>query len=382
MGFARRAGLIGALAALGLLTACSASVDPAAGPSSDPFSTPVLPGSATAGTTAASGASEPHSPLPQPRRGHGTVTALVPRGAPLPQDMVESFHLDTGFTLSQVEVPAEDLAAGAPQDTAVDVLVGLDAADAAAAASAGLLARAVPEDAVAPEGTALESVPAAAAYARDDVCVLADVQWYSANRQDLPDGLAALATGQWAQQLLVPDPGSSVEGRAFTRAAQADLGKGADAWWATLVSGGVVTGSTDQVAERWTASSAQVEDARPLLVATQSLAAATLNDTGTESAARAVPGTCLERLLYSAVAADAPDADGAQSLVAWLQGGVAQKGLASAGVAAPLSAADAEGTPIGWFSLPFDGALSLPEAELSAARDRAGSWASGSGQAQ
>jgi ABC-type thiamine transport system, periplasmic component len=305
------------------------------------------------------------------------VTAVVPQGSALSDAAARDFRSATGFTLRQVEVPADELAQGAPEGTQADVVLGLDAGDALEAVAGGGLASAAPQDTSTPEGTALQGAPAATAYARDDVCVLADTEWFSANRKSLPTSLSDLASGEWADLLLVPDPAGSVEGRAFTRAAQADLGEGVDAWWSALTSGGVRTGSTDDLQELWTASSGAVDGGRPLLVARQSLAAATLNDTGTESTSAAVPGTCLERMLYSAITQDPANPDGAESLVAWLRGSTAQGELASAGVAQPLAEEDAEGTVIGWFSQPTDGAATLPETDVAAAQERAESWSKG-----
>ena len=359
-----------------LLGGCTASVDPLADPGRDPFAQPVVPSAPSSGGTG-TGAGAGTSGAPQPRHGRGVVTAVVPQGSALSDTAARDFRSTTGFTLRQVEVPADELAQGAPRGTQADVLLGLDAGDALEAAAGGGLATTAPQDTTTPEGTALEGAPAATAYARDDVCVLADTEWFSANRKSLPTSLSELASGTWAELLLVPDPAGSVEGRAFTRAAQAELGGGVDAWWSALTTGGVRAGSDDGLLKLWTASSGAVEGGRPLLVARQSLSAATLTDTGTESTSVAVPGTCLERMLYSAPTQDPANADGAEALVAWLRGSSAQRELAAAGVAQPLAAEDAEGTVIGWFAQPTDGAVSLPEDEVAAARERAQSWSKG-----
>lgn len=364
------------LLAVALLGGCTASVDPLADPTRDPFAQPVVSASPTSGNFVP-GATGSTSDAPQPRQGRGDVTAVVPQGSALSEAAARDFRSSTGFTLRQVEVPADELAQGAPEGTQADVVLGLDAGDVLEAVADAGLASAAPQDTSTPEGTALQGAPAATAYARDDVCVLADTEWFSANRKALPTSLSDLASGEWADLLLVPDPAGSVEGRAFTRAAQATLGAGVDAWWSALVSAGVRTGSADELRKQWTASSGAVDGGRPLLVARQSLSAATLNDTGTESTSAAVPGTCLQRMLYSAITQDPANPDGAESLVAWLRGSTAQGELASAGVAQPLAEEDAEGTVIGWFSQPTDGAATLPEVDVAAARERAESWSKG-----
>lgn len=380
MGQVRRTRWATAMVAVMVLAGCSASVDPSADPTRDPFAQPVVPG---AQSGAANGARPgilpgvPNPDTPRPRHGRGVVTALVPAGSTLTEAAVRSFRATTGFSLRQVEVPADDLATGAPAGTTADVLLGLDPDQALEAGADGLLADGAPEDTPAPEGTALAGAPAASAYARDDVCVLADREWFSANDYALPTSFADVADSGWAGDLLVPDPAGSVVGRAFTRAAQAGLGSGVDAWWSALTTGGVRTGAPEDLQAEWTAASGAVDGGRPMLVAPRSLAAATLNDTGTESLAAAVPGTCLDRPLYSAISATPANADGAESLVAWLRGPVAQRDLATRGVAQPLEAGDAQGTVTEWSAPSTDQPLTLDEADVPAARERAGTWSAG-----
>lgn len=377
MGRVRHSRCAAAALAVALLTGCSPAVDPGADPSRDPFSQPVVPTDPAGSTPGGSGAAQQSGVVAEPRRGSGVVTAVVEQGRTLPEDVVRDFRSTTGFALRQVEVPAGDLHEGAPQGTDADVILGLDANAALEATSAGVLATTAPQDTTTPTGTALQGAPAATAYARDDVCLLADTQWFAANRKELPTSWSELASGGWPDLLLVPDPAGSVEGLAFTAAAQASLGSGVDAWWSALTAGGVESGTPTQILRRWTASSGTGTDARPLLVARQSVVATTLNDSGTESASAAVGATCLERMLYSAVTADATHEDGAESLLAYLRGTTVQEVLASTGVAFPLSATDAEGTAIGWFSQPSADALQLPEADLPSADARAETWSKG-----
>ena len=69
-----------------------------------------------------------------------------------------------------------------------------------------------------------------------------------------------------------------------------------------------------------------------MVVAPASLASAALTNTGAESYGAPVAPTCIARTLYAAgVPSGGALSDGAASLIAWLQGGAAQRALAEAG---------------------------------------------------
>lgn len=361
------AGATAAAAAL-VLAGCSASVAPGTAVSDDPFSRPVVPGAPTAasGTGGQSGAAQSGWQAPTPRRGHGTVTAVVPAGSELPEDAVRDFLRATGFTL--VQVPTDPDALGsATALTGADVVVGLDATQAWQATSAHLLAGATPQDALPVDGTELAEAPAAVAYARDDVCVLADTQWFAANKARVPSTLDELAAKGTAGLLVIPDPATSVAGRAFVQATAAATGSGAAAWWNGLLAAGATVATPAAATAAWTApTDAPASADKPLTVATQSTAAHTLNNTGTESSSAAIAATCLRRDLYTAATAAPANADGAESLMAWLQGDTAQQTLVAGAVASPLDESLAADSPIGWFATPGDKARTLTADQVRA----------------
>lgn len=384
--------MLAALCAVALAS-CTVSVAPGTEVGTDPFASPIVPtGGASAqsgdtGTASQSGALD----APTPGRGHGTVRVAHPQGRELPSALVDAFTQATGFTVTQVAVPVADWEKGTLGDASADVLVDLDATELLAATQASALAADAPADTTTPDGTAVDGAPAGIAYARDDVCVLVDSQWYAANkREDLPTTLADLTAGDTASLLSIPDPTTTIAGRAFVQFIGASRGADAATTMDALLGGGARTVEADQVGDAWTATVTATADqgtqsgpqsgndstlqARPLLVATMSTIAASEANTGAEAAGRAVGGTCLERDLYAALGADVDNEDGARSLVAYLLGREAQLLLASSATAYPLDTGAVEGTPAQWFLTPVDSALTLSEADIEHTSQWLDSW--------
>ena len=177
----------------------------------------------------------------------------------------------------------------------------------------------------------------------------------SANMLAVPSSIQELASASYAGLLAVPDPASTSVGRAFVQAASSQVGQGLGAFATSLSPRvGASTGETLaqwSAADRVTASywsslagapaSTPSAGLYPLVVAPASLASAALTNTGAESYGAPVAPTCIARTLYAAgVPSGGALSDGAASLIAWLQGGAAQRALAGAG----------EGTRASWAS--------------------------------
>lgn len=390
-GARRRRGVTALLTTLCAVTlgACTPSLAPGTQVGSDPFASPVVPstgsspGSKGETTSSQSGALD----APTPRRGHGTVRVAHPEGTSLPAALVEGFTRTTGFDVVEVPVPVKDWESGSLGGESADVLVDLDETQLLAATQASTVADAAPRDMTSPEGTGVEEAPAGITYARDDVCVLADAQWFAANRRDdLPTTLADLTAGKGASLLNVPDPTTTTAGRAFVQFIGASTGGDAAATMAALLDAGAHTVGADQAAAAWTASArgdAQsgarsggvASAARPLTVGPVSQIAASETNTGTEAAGRLVGGTCVRRNLYAAgVGVGAGNEDGAQSWMAYLLGREAQQVLADTATAYPLDAGAVEDTPAQWFLTPSDKALGLSVAEIGRTAQWMTSW--------
>ena len=351
-----RARLLFALSALSLtamtVAACSPSVSSSA--PQDPFAAPIVPGQ-SARASAASGGGRGTIDAPTPRSGSGTVTVALVGGAQLPIETAQEFTKATGFTV--VVVPVDGV--NAVSKAEADVVLGLDGADALQASAAGTVASSAPQDTVTLAGTAVDGAPAAVAYGRDDVCVIADKSWMSANNRPLPTSFADLTSPRVRALLAVPDPALSSVGRAFVQEAASQTGEGLGPFVQSLSPR--VDSSLGAVIGAWTAgghvsdgylsevvgSESGASGAYPLVVAPRSLAAAAATNTGADSFGTPLSSTCIARIMYAA-ATKAPAADGAESLIAWLQGETAQRSLATTGAAYPIDGVLAEDTKASW----------------------------------
>jgi len=318
----------------------------------DPFGAPVVPGQGIEeegieGTIDA----------PSPRTGTDTVTVALVGGAQLPTEMAQAFTEETGFSVAVVPIDGVD---SLPRAGA-DVVLGLDGADAQQASQAGTIAPSGPQDTVTLSGTSISGVPAAVAYGRDDVCVIADKSWMSANKRTLPTSFQELSTPRVRTLLAVPDPVSSSVGRAFLQEAAAQTGEGLGSFVQTLsphvdpslgaVIGGWTAGGhvSDGYLSEIVGSASGKSGSYPLVVAPRSWFAPAVTNTGADSYGTALPSTCIARIMYTA-ATKTPATDGAESLIAWLQSAEAQHSLATTGAAYPIDGVLAANTKAEWFS--------------------------------
>ena len=350
-----RARSVFALSALAVVATSVAACSPSVSSSAprDPFASPIVPGQSARASSSAAG----HGTIdaPTPRSGSGTVTVALVGGAQLPMETAQEFTKATGFTVAAVPVDG----VGELAETNADVALGLDGADAVAASAAGTIASTAPRDTSTLAGTAVEGAAAAIAYGRDDVCVIADKSWLSANGRSLPTSFADLTSPRVRSLLAVPDPTSSSVGRAFVQEAAAQTGEGLGAFAQSLSPR--IDPSLGAAVGVWTAGGhvsqgyvgqlvggeAEASGAYPLVVAPRSLAAAAATNTGADSYGAPVSSTCIARILYAAPTAS-PASDGAESLIAWLQGERAQRLLATAGSAYPIDGGVAADTKAAW----------------------------------
>ena len=310
------------------LAACTPSVSSRT--PQDPFGAPVVPGQGIEeegieGTIDA----------PSPRTGTDTVTVALVGGAQLPTEMAQAFTEETGFSVAVVPIDGVD---SLPRAGA-DVVLGLDGADAQQASQAGTIAPSGPQDTVTLSGTSISGVPAAVAYGRDDVCVIADKSWMSANKRTLPTSFQELSTPRVRTLLAVPDPVSSSVGRAFLQEAAAQTGEGLGSFVQTLSPH--VDPSLGAVIGGWTAGGHVSDGYLSEIVGSAS------GKSG--SYGTALPSTCIARIMYTA-ATKTPATDGAESLIAWLQSAEAQHSLATTGAAYPIDGVLAANTKAEWFS--------------------------------
>ena len=333
------------------VAACTPSVSSSA--PRDPFASPIVPGQSARASSGMAG----HGTIdaPTPRSGSGTVTVALVGGAQLPMETAQAFTKATGFTVAVAPVDGVD----ALSKAGADVVLGLDGADALQATAAGTIAASAPQDTATIAGTVVDGAAAAIAYGRDDVCVIADKSWMSANGRPLPTSFGDLTSPRIRALLTVPDPASSSVGRAFVQEAAAQTGEGLGSFAQSLNPrmdsslGGAVAAWTAgaHVSEGYLSevvgASAGSSGAYPLIVAPRSLAAAAATNTGADSFGTPISSTCIARIMYAA-ATGSSASDGAESLIAWLQGESAQRSLATTGAAYPIDGALAADTKASW----------------------------------
>lgn len=360
----RRPAIGAAFLVSALLAACTPSVSPSA--PADPFAEPIVPkasleesGSADSGALGA----------PAPEKGSGTLVLAVLPGVLVPGGLAEAFRGTTGFTLETLAVDS----ASALASLRADAVLGLGLVDLPEAESA--LAPA-PFTITAPDG--VPALDTAIAYGRDDVCVLADRGWMSANRRTAPSGLDALAKAESAALLAIPDPADSSAARTFLLGASQALGEGLGEWAKSLASGGALIAPATEVEAAFTAleSGASASATRPLAVAPMSVIARAATTPGAESRAAALDATCAERYLYAAVLAGGEER-AAASFLAWIDSSEGQAILASSGAAFPLDADAAEDTPAAWFLQAAPDARRITPEEAARAAEVADTWRAG-----
>lgn len=298
------------------------------------------------------------------RAAHGQLNILVSPQAALPQELITHFTELTGVTVDVETFNPEN--ASVP----VDLFIGFDPTSLNAAQHAKLLAQTALHDTHAL--SLIEAIPSAIDYARDDVCLLADTQWYALNSKTPPASLSALIeTGEVTSIVQSPEHASSttlfrahVNATASPKAtewlrnldaqspAPQSWGEAATAHTVRLYTetGTSYTPGRPQWAGRHTGPQSAtntekpVTPARPLRVAPLSLIGRAVTNTASQSYLDVIPGSCAQRTLYAASSAYMNNPDAAEAFVQYLTSSEAQRTLARTGAALPLDPKNAAGT--------------------------------------
>lgn len=373
------------------LSACSPAVGPDATPFDDPFAT--RPPRWQSTDTQASGSVISGLVL---ARGSGDLRVAYPVGHPLPATFVSAFEQASGYTVVPVPVHSPSEAAGH-----ADVLIGMDDSDVKAAEAASLLSGLPPEKIEKDPDFPASST--ALAYGRDDVCAVADLSWFSANKTPLPTSLADLATPEFGKLLAIPHGQGSTEGRAFAQLLSATPPADVNGMLTGFIHAGatVVSADSDGLVDKWTAGpyvrahdqrwayvaaphnedetgetvqsaapshsgtsatpdqiTAPAQDARPIIVGTQSLLTRAGDTTGGQSPAAIVSGTCVRRTMWAGTLRDSAQKAGGDTFLDALQQDAGQHLIAESGWLAPLAGTFPE-TPSAWFLGPDSKAVTL-----------------------
>ncbi len=314
------------------LSACSPSIPQGAQWTDDPF------------RTDSDLSSQPHSASSSPQRnpsadqgiprGSGTLRIAYAPGWKLPDSYVSAFEAASGFTVEQFA------ASSISHSVDADILFGIDSAAA----------------------TTLGNAPSATTIGSTPICAYADRSWFSANRKELPASLAELSSSNYAQLTAAP-PENSALGSEYIAYAQKTLGEGFDQWVNDLKDAGAFASTKDEALGQWSvtlpgdrasiiseAETAQGSHARPILVWDARLAMAAASNTGTESRAQALAGTCVSHDVLAAALPSSSHHEAVEAFRAFLASQAGKDAAAYAGLA--YNEGIAQDSAAAWFMAP------------------------------
>lgn len=334
-------------------------------------------GGSTNGTDAPTGDGAATDGATSDRAG-GEVALVAHDSFTLPEELIEQFEADTGYTLL-VTTPGDAggvvnellLTAGSPS---ADVVYGIDNAYATRAIAGGILQPYVPD-----------SLPASAEDLRvedelltpidfGDVCLNIDTTWFEDDGRPAPESLEDLASEQYADLTVVTDPNVSSPGMALLLATVAEYGEdGFEQYWQRLLDNGlrVVDSWSDAYYVDFTASGGD----RPIVLSYSSSPAATVTEDGESSTTAALLETCVRQVEYAGVVAGAENPDGARAVIDWLLSEDVQAALPDSIYMYPVS--DAVELPEEWaqFAPVAEDPLQVPAEDIDANReDWLGRW--------
>ena len=313
------------------LSACSPSIPQGAQWTDDPFRTDSS-SSTQAGSTSAVAKHTKASGDQGIPRGSGTLRIAYAPGWQLPADYVSAFEAASGYTVEQSEY-----APNSSQNT--DVIFGVNSKQTAAL------------------GTAIP-------IGNDPVCAWADRSWFSANSKALPSSLKDLSSANFAPLTAIPSQDSEA-GAAFDAKASSVLGEDYEDWKENLNDAHSIASSAAEALGQWTATpaddrlslisgitAAQGSHQRPILIWDARLAVATASNTGTESRAKAIPGTCVDLTVSAVVPQSSSNSEAARAFQAFLKSELGKNAAAYAGLA--YNDGVPEDSQAAWFMKPVE----------------------------
>ena len=313
------------------LSACSPSIPQGAQWTDDPFRTDST--SSAQGTTASAVAKHTKASGDQGiPRGSGTLRIAYAPGWQLPADYVSAFEAASGYTVEQSEY-----APNSSQNT--DVIFGVNSKQTAAL------------------GTAIP-------IGNDPVCAWADRSWFSASSKALPSSLKDLSSANFAPLTAIPSQDSEA-GAAFDAKASSVLGEDYEDWKENLNDAHSIASSAAEALGQWTATpaddrlslisgitAAQGSHQRPILIWDARLAVAAASNTGTESRAKAIPGTCVDLTVSAVVPQSSSNSEAARAFQAFLESELGKNAAAYAGLA--YNDGVPEDSQAAWFMKPVE----------------------------
>lgn len=307
---------------LALLTAAAAGLAGCAPSAAGPAQP-----SATAGSSATTGHSDPAATGSSGPTGHGVVVLVTHDSWAAPKSVLAAFTAQTGY---RVQVQSNGDAGELTNKLVLtkdsplgDAVFGIDNTFATRAVDAGVL---TPASVPAVPGAA-RFTPADADVARDlvpidygDVCVNVDDQWFHAHHRVEPGGLADLAKPAFKNLFVTPGAATSSPGLAFLLTTIARYRQGGwQAYWKALLSNGVKvdSGWSDAWGVDYTAGGGS--GSRPIVLSYASSIPDTIPKGANAPTTHALLNTCFRQVEYAGVLRGARNPAGALALVRFLR---------------------------------------------------------------
>lgn len=279
----------------------------------------------------------------------GTVVLVTHDSFALPDDLISQFESDTGLTLDvRTQGDAGSLVNQLvlTKDAPIgDVVFGVDNTFASRAIDAGVLA---PYRPTLPAGAAQYQVGDSGDLTpidTGDVCVNADVAWFTEHKLPVPQSLEDLTNPEYQDLLVVENPATSSPGLAFLLATIGAFGSdGWQGYWQALKDNGVDVAASWSDAYYVDFSGPSSTGKRPLVVSYSSSPPYEVPDGAETAPTTALLDTCFRQVEYAGVLAGAKNPDGAKKVVDWL-----------------LSPAVQAAIPESMYVYPVDSSVELPE---------------------
>lgn len=252
-----------------------------------------------------------------PGEGPTTLTVLSHESFVIPEELQERFAEESGLDVTYTTL--QDTGSMVNQlvltkDSPLgDVVFGIDNTFASRAQQEGITTDYV-SPALEDDGLALEGLTPVD---YGDVCVNADLEWFSAEGLEVPETLEDLTSPEYEGLFVTPSPASSSPGLAFLFATIGAEGDGwLDYWQALLDNGALVTSGWTE-AYNVEFSGGEGAGDHPLVLSYSTSPAFTIGEDG-ESTTTSLLGTCFRQVEYAGVIEGAANEEGAQEFVDFL----------------------------------------------------------------
>ncbi|MDR0435399.1 MAG: thiamine ABC transporter substrate-binding protein [Propionibacteriaceae bacterium] len=150
-----------------------------------------------------------------------------------------------------------------------------------------------------------------------DVCLNADIAWYAARGQAIPQTFPDLLKPEYAGQLVVTNPATSSPGLAFLAASYGAFGQDYLNYWEALAANDLKVASSWTEAYTVEFSGSSGHGNYPLVLSYATSPMYEENEAG-QSATVALPGMCFRQVEYAGIIAGASNPEGAKLFIDFL----------------------------------------------------------------